>query len=1066
MEEQLNEEKTNLEITSESEEEKSSKKNIIIIFSIGLIILIIIIIILFFLRNRITILSDGSNIKKPFADNKEYRIIQLANKMKVALISDKKTKNSGCGLTIKTGSFYDIIEGLAVFSSNMIIIGRKNLTNDSETYSDKIIESEGKNLIDTLNNITTYSFHVHNDHFTEILKLFSEIIDEPKLTKINDYEREILEYYMTSLVQIQENDFLASNHSKFLLREIVKDFAKENHPYHNFTIGNFQTLNTKNKEGNKTYYEFLLGDVKSYFDTFYKTKDMSLIIYSNLTIDEMTNLVKKNFGFDSHSSLDVESFLFRSKIENLRYEPYDNSNLNKFVIYSSINWNSIYFSFYIRKNLDLDLDLDIRIFIEYFKFVFFSRAENTLFRHLFMDTLIHKITIDESDIGYDNFSIFSFRIHVHREQLQNNYVTIIQNVFNYINNIYNNGINKELYENLVKIHNFKFNTIEQTKEIYTVTSSLSLNLFSDKYDNFLKGIEFPNYDKKVKNGLKNYFEQLKYENSIIVKASFEDFIEDLIKDKDNPLKASLEHYNYTYYYYNNIKEFLNKNLTNKVKNNQTYQIRQINKYIPEITQKDLVKENNSIYELNDNLNLTLIKKENDFYSFFATCTKLPLPKIEIILSFYSPYINPKNDEEKKYEIPSLTMPYVINNILKQYFDEYFETGNKFLIENNTDSFYLKLILFKNHTENLRIIKEIMEKIFNKNIEYSIVRIARSDFRQIFIDYYNQTGIQSISQNHIQFLKAIVSDKYKPGHEILPILFYTKFEDDFYEKIMKSINLNVTMIGLINENEAKDFSNTVYNIFNNFGHIKIENPRDVTIKNVTNGQIYYYYFKSENSKELQNSISVFYQIGLNSFKKYVYTRIFNMCIGDLFMNKLRKVKITNVITDLFLFDNILYYQITAYGGDSNLTSLDQQISLALKENEIEEEFDKCDNFKQKVERVVLESKKVEFTNLYEVSEKVILSQEHYYSYFHKEDEKVNDTSVIDTNVIKDYFKKKFQDIPKRITILNFNYYANQSYINTIVNEINGTGYILNKNYTGFVTNNYTANKIEGVPFEVQ
>ena len=59
MEEQLNEKKTNLEITSESEEEKSSKKNIIIIFSIGLIILIIIIIILFFLRNRITILSDG-----------------------------------------------------------------------------------------------------------------------------------------------------------------------------------------------------------------------------------------------------------------------------------------------------------------------------------------------------------------------------------------------------------------------------------------------------------------------------------------------------------------------------------------------------------------------------------------------------------------------------------------------------------------------------------------------------------------------------------------------------------------------------------------------------------------------------------------------------------------------------------------------------------------------------------------------------------------------------------------------------------------------------------------------
>ena len=1061
MKEQLNDKK-NLEITKEpnEEEEKPSRKNIIIIFSIGLIIFILLIIFLFSLRNRIKELAKTENILRPYIDNKEYLIIELANKMKVALISDNTTMSSGCGLSITTGSFYDIIEGLAVFASNMILAGRKDFLQDNETYIDKIIESEGKSLITTSNNMTTYSFHVHNDNFIEIIQLFSQIIDSPELTKTNEKEINVIEIYIKSLVQIQQNDFLASNHSTYLLKQIIKDLSNEYHPYHNLNIGNNVTLNIKNKYNNKKYTEFLLGDVKSYFDTFYKTKNMTLIVYSNLTIDNMTNLVKKYFGFDSHSSLDVESFLFKSKLENLTKEPYDNNNsLNKFVIYTSSNWNSLYFSFYIKNN---DY-LDIKIFIEYFKFVFFSRAENTLFRHLFMGDLIHKITIDESDIGYKNFNIFSFRIHIHRLKLQDHYIEIIEDVFNYIKNILNNGIKKELYDNLAKIHDFKFLTTEYTKEIYTVTSSLSYNLFSDNYNYFLKGMKFPDYNETIEKGLKDYTEQLKYENSIIVMASYEDFIETLNKDLKN--NGNLEYYNYPYKYNDNIEDFLNsEKKKKKLKNSKTYQIRPINNYIPNITKNDLVKETKSEYELNDNLNLTLLDYKEDFYSFFASCTKLKLPKIEIILSFYTPYINPKNEDEKEYQIPALTMSYIINNILKQYFDEYFETGNKFYIKNNTDSFYLKILLFKNHTENIRIIKEIMSQIFIHSIDNCITRIARSDFRQIYIDYYNQTGIQSISQTHIQFLKAIVSDNFNPGHELLPKLFFN-FTEDFYSKIIQSIKLNVTMIGYINKSESNDFSNTIYDYFK-INHTQVDNPRNVTIKNVSNGQIYYYYFKSQNSKETQNSISVFYQIGLNSFKKYIYTRIFNMCIGDLFMNKLREENITNVLTDLFLFDNILYYQITVYGATNNITYLDEKISLILEEKEIKFELNECDDFDKKVLRVITESKKVQFTNLYEVSEKVIESQEHYYSYFHQEDEKVHDNSSITIEIINDYFKKKFQVLPKRIAILNFNYYADENVIQNAINEINGTKYILNKTFEGFVTDNYTLHQIEGVPFDVK
>ena len=1047
----------NFKISKESENEKPQKTKILITFITGFILLITFIVIFFLLRNKITILFDGNKIIKPYTDSKQYHLIKLANKMKVALISDNKTKNSGCGLSVKTGSFYDIIEGLAVFSSNMFLAGSKNFQKENETYIDKIIESEGKSLITTLNNMTTYSFHVHNDNFTEILKIFSEIIDQPKLTTSDQFNSSELDDYMSSLVQIQENFFLSSNHSKFLLKQIVKNFSNESHPYHNLTIGNRKTLNKKNDDikNPKHYSDFLLSDVKSYFDTFYKTKDMTLIIYSNLTIEKMIDLVKDNFLFESHSSLDVESFLFHSKLDSLKYEPYGEIHLNKIVFYSSTNWNSIYFSFYI-KNHPI---FDVKLFIEYFKFVFFSRANGTLFNFLFMNGYIHKITIDESDIGYNNFNIFSFRIHIHRGLMKEGYVYIITNIFKYIELISKNGIKKDLYENLIEIKNLKFNTTEDTIEINSITSLLSLNLFSNDYKNFLKGKEFPIFDENVENALKFYFNQLTYNNSIIVIASFERYIDDLIKKmKQNGI---LEHYNLTYKYENNIQNFLK---TTKETEEKNYVIRPINKYIPKITKDDLVEKNNSIYELNDNLNLTLLKNDTDFFSFFASCTKLPIPKIEIILSFYSPYIN-SFSLENKYFLPSLIMPYLINNILKQKFDEYFETGNKFFIKTNTDSFYLKLLLFKNHTENLRIIKEIMEKIFEKNIENIILRIAKADYRQIFIDYYNQTGIESIAQTHIQYLKAIVSDNYIPGHILLPHLFNYSNNSDFYENLTKSINLNVTMIGKINKTEATEISNSIFQIFNK-NHKKTQNVRNLTIKNVTNGQIYYYYFKSLNSQETQHSISVFYQIGLNSFKKYIYTRIFNMCIGNLFINKLKKEKVTNLITDLLIFNNILYYQITAYGGKSNLTVLDQEISLTLKDIDLKNELDHCENFEKKVERVLTESKKIQFTNLYEVSEKVIEAQEQYYSYFHEEDNLVNDTSKITKEEIENYFNKKFKVIPKRITILNFEYYISDFEIDKIIKEINNTEYVLNKDYKGFVTDNYSKYKIKGKPFEIK
>ena len=1028
------------------------QKKILKIFSIGFLILIISIIIFFFMRNQNKLLNNGKNINRPLIDTKDYIFYELPNKMKVALISDNKTKISGCSLSVKTGSFYDIIIGLAVYSSKMILAGSEKYSNDTDTYIDKIKEMGGEYYINTLNNMTTYSFHVHNDGFILILDIFASILDKPRLAFSKEFTE--LEDYMSANVDNANSQFLASNNSKFLLKQVVKDFAEINHPYHNFTLGNFDSLREKRKENDeklKNYTYFLLSDVKSYFDTFYKTKDMTLVLYSNISIKDMEKKYFDKFSFDSHSSLSSETFLFKEKFNQLKKGPYSNKNLNIFALYKSNNWNSVYFSFYFSNSNNLN----IRIALEYFKFIFFSREQNTLI-HSLMNKDIFEYTIDESDIGYSNFNIFSFRLHLHRNNKKENFLNVINDVYNYIDKIKGN-INQELYNNLKDIYEFKFKTEENTKDISKLTSGLSNRLFGEDYDNFLKKIVFPEFSEIIKKQIEEYLSQMKKENSIVVIATYEDLIfKELNK---NMTKKELKYYNYIYYYKSGIEKFLNVNKL--LLKNTNYEIRKINKNIPNISKNDLVKYTHSDYDLNDNCKTFRIdeNKTNYYESYFATERKLEIPKIEFVINFYSSNYYPCEIIKNTKLLPTITMPFIIEALLKQNFDEYFEIGNSFEVIRKLDYFYLKLILFNDKQKDS--IKELLQKIINaiftdSNEDIYLQRIGRATIRQLLIDY-GQTGIDSISKLSFEIFKAMVADLYIQPKELLNELLKTEsFSSDYYKDFIKNVNLNVTIIGDVDKKKAKEYSDIIEKKVIEKHEESEKKERIFRIANISDNTVYYFYNKSDNPSEKQNVISIFYQIGKNSFKKYIYTELFNTCIGDIFINSLRKLKVTNVKTDLVLFNNILYYQITSYlNKDSDIYKVDEEISKAINKS-INEEINNFKRFKEERDRIINDGKKIYRTNLYEVTEKIINKNEAPNDY-NSEDNLIKNITKED---ITDYFSKKFRNFAKRICIIIFHYQEKEmeKEMEERMNIFRNKTHILNNNITNIVTSNYLDTKI--------
>ena len=52
----------------------------------------------------------ASRLEKPDLDDREYRVIQLANKLEALIVSDKDTDKSSASLAVHVGSFSDSVD--------------------------------------------------------------------------------------------------------------------------------------------------------------------------------------------------------------------------------------------------------------------------------------------------------------------------------------------------------------------------------------------------------------------------------------------------------------------------------------------------------------------------------------------------------------------------------------------------------------------------------------------------------------------------------------------------------------------------------------------------------------------------------------------------------------------------------------------------------------------------------------------------------------------------------------------------------------------------------------------
>lgn len=124
----------------------------------------------------------SNDIRKSKLDDREYRYIQLENKMRCVLVHDKDVEKSAASMFISSGSLVDPqgpqdgsetkVNGLAHFCEHMLFLGTKKYPSESH-YGKFLSEHGGSKNAATGEDYTYYFFDIKNDFFEEALDIFS-----------------------------------------------------------------------------------------------------------------------------------------------------------------------------------------------------------------------------------------------------------------------------------------------------------------------------------------------------------------------------------------------------------------------------------------------------------------------------------------------------------------------------------------------------------------------------------------------------------------------------------------------------------------------------------------------------------------------------------------------------------------------------------------------------------------------------------------------------------------------------------------------------------------------------
>ena len=216
-------------------------------------------------------------VRKSPNDERQYRYIELDNKLRVLLVADATTDRAAAALTVYRGSFHEPSDrpGLAHFLEHMLFIQTGKYP-EIDGFQGYISANGGSSNAYTAGDHTNYFFDIQPAAFDAALDRFGRFFIDPTLSA--EYaEREKNAVHSEYKMQIKDDGWRGYMASKQALNP--------DHPASKFTIGNLDTL-----AGD------IQADLKAFFATQYSADQMGLVVLADKSLDELEVLTRGIFG--------------------------------------------------------------------------------------------------------------------------------------------------------------------------------------------------------------------------------------------------------------------------------------------------------------------------------------------------------------------------------------------------------------------------------------------------------------------------------------------------------------------------------------------------------------------------------------------------------------------------------------------------------------------------------------------------------------------------------------------------------------------------------------------------
>lgn len=210
-------------------------------------------------------------------DDRQYRYVELPNRLKVVLIADAASDKAAAALTVFRGSAHDpkAYPGLAHFLEHMLFIGTGKYP-EVDGYQQFLSAHGGSSNAYTADDHTNFFFDVAPDRFPEALDRFAQFFISPLMSaEYVDREKNAVD----SEYQMQRKDDAWRSHMAGML------LMNQQHPITRFNIGNLDTLK---------------GDVRgallTFFESHYSSDQMALVVLAPDSLDDLEALVRERFS--------------------------------------------------------------------------------------------------------------------------------------------------------------------------------------------------------------------------------------------------------------------------------------------------------------------------------------------------------------------------------------------------------------------------------------------------------------------------------------------------------------------------------------------------------------------------------------------------------------------------------------------------------------------------------------------------------------------------------------------------------------------------------------------------